>query len=210
MLEIRPVVPAEYAAVADLLAPTYLAEGWADVSYEATMRDTADRVQHATVLVALLDGRLIGTVTVALHGGPYAELAGPGEAVIRMLVTDPAARGNGTGRALMEACLEAARQADCSGVRLSTQLKMTAAIRIYESLGFVRVPERDWTPVPGIDLIAYELPLRFCGHCGEPGVEHPDPLDPPRFCTRCRRRMVVQVHPTGWSARCVEHGVLTG
>ena len=34
-------------------------------------------------------------------------------------------------------------------------------------------------------------------------------LEPPRYCTRCRRRMVVQVHPTGWTARCVEHGLRT-
>ena len=210
MIEIRPVLPTEHAAVADLLAPTYLAEGWADASYEVTMRDTADRVEQATVLVALWDGALVGTVTVALHGGPYAEMADPGEAVIRMLVTDPAARGHGVGRSLVQACVTAAREAGCSVARLSTQRPMTAAIRIYESLGFVRTPDRDWTPVPGYDLIAYELHLRYCGHCGEPGVSHPDPLDPPRFCARCRRRMVVQVHPTGWSARCVEHGVLTG
>jgi hypothetical protein len=34
-------------------------------------------------------------------------------------------------------------------------------------------------------------------------------LEPPRYCTRCRRRMVVQVTPTGWTARCVEHGELS-
>ncbi|HEY2948681.1 MAG TPA: hypothetical protein VGJ53_09830 [Micromonosporaceae bacterium] len=31
-------------------------------------------------------------------------------------------------------------------------------------------------------------------------------LEPPRFCPACRRRMRVQVLPTGWSAICVEHG----
>jgi hypothetical protein len=54
----------------------------------------------------------------------------------------------------------------------------------------------------------------YCGQCGEAG-HHPvctarAALDPPRFCSACRRRMVVQVTPRGWSARCVEHGVLTG
>jgi ribosomal protein S18 acetylase RimI-like enzyme len=210
VIEIRPARPHEYVAVADLLAPVYLAEGWADESYEPTMRDTAHRAEHAEVLVALLEGAVIGTVTVALHGGPYAEMADPGEAVIRMLVTDPVARGQGAGRALVEACLAAAREANCTAVRLSTQRPMTTAIKIYESVGFQRTPERDWTPVPGFDLIAYHLLLRYCGHCGEPGVDHPDPLDPPRYCTHCRRRMVVQVHPTGWSARCVQHGVRTG
>ena len=37
---------------------------------------------------------------------------------------------------------------------------MTAAHRLYERLGFVRAPDRDWGPVPGVDLVAFrkELP----------------------------------------------------
>lgn len=34
-------------------------------------------------------------------------------------------------------------------------------------------------------------------------------LEPPRYCAQCRRRMVVQVLPGGWSARCAEHGLTT-
>lgn len=34
-------------------------------------------------------------------------------------------------------------------------------------------------------------------------------FEPPRYCAQCRRRMVVQVTPTGWSARCSRHGVTT-
>jgi hypothetical protein len=33
-------------------------------------------------------------------------------------------------------------------------------------------------------------------------------FEPPRFCPWCRRRMVVQVLPYGWTARCIEHGSL--
>jgi len=35
-------------------------------------------------------------------------------------------------------------------------------------------------------------------------------LEPPRFCTECRRRMKVQVLPDGWRASCVEHGERVG
>lgn len=31
-------------------------------------------------------------------------------------------------------------------------------------------------------------------------------LEPPRFCGQCGRRMVVQVRPDGWRARCSRHG----
>ena len=58
---------------------------------------------------------------------------------------------------------------------------------------------------------------RYCGHCGDPidGASHATcdarlVLEPPRFCTACRRRMKVQVTPREWSAECVEHGVVTG
>ncbi|WP_460865767.1 biotin synthase auxiliary protein BsaP [Rhodococcus aerolatus] len=33
-------------------------------------------------------------------------------------------------------------------------------------------------------------------------------LEPPRFCAECGRRMVVQVRPHGWHARCSRHGEL--
>ena len=57
----------------------------------------------------------------------------------------------------------------------------------------------------------------FCGHCGR-GLDEVDHdvcqarlrLEPPRYCGQCRRRMVVQVIPRGWSATCVEHGTVSG
>ena len=54
----------------------------------------------------------------------------------------------------------------------------------------------------------------YCDRCGETvegthtGCVTARTLEPPRFCTRCRRRMKVQVLPAGWIATCVEHGEL--
>ncbi|GGK39538.1 hypothetical protein GCM10010124_35270 [Pilimelia terevasa] len=57
----------------------------------------------------------------------------------------------------------------------------------------------------------------WCERCGEalPAGGHAAcaaarPLEPPRYCRWCRRRMKVQVLPAGWSATCVEHGRLDG
>ena len=33
-------------------------------------------------------------------------------------------------------------------------------------------------------------------------------LEPPRYCGECGRRMIVQVRPDGWAARCSRHGEL--
>ena len=33
-------------------------------------------------------------------------------------------------------------------------------------------------------------------------------LEPPRYCPQCKRRLIVQVVPNGWKARCSAHGPL--
>lgn len=59
----------------------------------------------------------------------------------------------------------------------------------------------------------------YCPRCGEPlseaAVDHRECeaallLEPPRYCPQCRRRMVVQVEPTHWEARCSRHGEISG
>jgi hypothetical protein len=42
---------------------------------------------------------------------------------------------------------------------MSSATYMTTAHRIYERLGFTRLPERDWAPIPGLDLYAFALDL---------------------------------------------------
>lgn len=214
MLEIRVAHPSEHDAVGELLASVFVGEGWSDDGYAATLRDVSGRAAQTEVLVALQDGRVVGTVTLVLHGGEYGERAEPEAAVIRMLATAPEARGRGVGAALVTECLTRARSAGRTVVRLSTQPRMADAQRLYERLGFTRTPERDWDVRPDFRLMTYARPLRYCGLCGEPGrheeCERRLGLEPPRYCSACRRRMVVQVHPTGWSARCVEHGTFTG
>ena len=215
-IDVRPARPQEHAAIGELLARVYADEGWGTGAYLDVLRDVAGRAEHAQVLVAADGARLVGSVTVATRGGPTAELAQPGEAVIRMLVTDPASRGRGAGTALVAACLAAARRDGCRCVRLSTQAQMAAAHRVYERYGFTRTPELDWQPEPGLTLLTYALELApaYCDACGEPG-SHPAcatrrELEPPRWCPRCRRRMVVQVMPASWTARCSEHGTTSG
>ncbi|HEX4223464.1 MAG TPA: hypothetical protein VHZ97_13935 [Pseudonocardiaceae bacterium] len=58
---------------------------------------------------------------------------------------------------------------------------------------------------------------QFCSWCGKPDGEVRHDLcqrrlalvDPPRYCAECARRMVVQVTPAGWTAKCSRHGETT-
>jgi len=53
-----------------------------------------------------------------------------------------------------------------------------------------------------------------CDGCGAPEAEGDHArcrsrraaTDPPRYCTACGRKLVVQVLPVGWTARCVRCG----
>ncbi|MET9430284.1 MULTISPECIES: GNAT family N-acetyltransferase [unclassified Streptomyces] len=174
-ITIRAVRPEEYEALGELTAQAYLGDGllaFADSDeYLIELRDVARRAAEAEVLVAVERGavepgavqqaeRLLGGVTFTAGGGPLAELAGDGEAEIRMLAVARADRRRGAGEALVRACVERARAADgCRRVVLSSQQAMRTAHRVYERLGFVRTPERDWVPVPGVTLHTYALPL---------------------------------------------------
>lgn len=160
-LTVREARPDELAAVGDITVAAYVTDGHmpADAGYVHELRAADRRAGQATVLVAAAEGGVLGAVTYAEHGSAYAELAGPGEAEIRMLAVDPAARGRGAGRALVVACLDRARAAGCTALVLSTQPSMTTAHRIYEGLGFARTPDRDWFPVPEVELLAYRLDL---------------------------------------------------
>ncbi|MER7545404.1 GNAT family N-acetyltransferase [Spirillospora sp. NPDC127506] len=158
-LVVRVARPEEYELVGDLTVEVYVHGGLVspESSYVKTLRNAGDRAEKAELLVAEVGGEVAGAVAYCPPDSPYAELAGPGEAELRMLAVLEKARGKGAGRAMVTACVERARAAGLRGLRLSTQRNMRAAQRMYERLGFVRTPERDWAPAPGVDLLTYAL-----------------------------------------------------
>lgn len=166
-ITIRQAHSDEYDTLGDITARAYLQDGLLDFGesdeYLGELRDVAKRAAAALVLVAVEKARLLGGVTFVPSGGPMADIARSGEAEIRMLAVDRAARGRGAGEALVRACVDRARATEaCVRIVLSTQRTMHSAHRIYERLGFVRTPERDWNPIPhlsDITLITYELTL---------------------------------------------------
>ncbi|MFB7938207.1 GNAT family N-acetyltransferase [Streptomyces sp. NPDC056049] len=162
---IRAVRPEEHEELGDLTGLTYLNDGLLlhgeDDFYLDVLRDTARRARESEVLVATnAEDRIVGGVTFAPGGTPWADIAVPGEAEFRMLVVAPAARGRGVGEALVRACVDRARALPgCARIVLSTDGKMVSAHRIYERMGFLRTPERDWQPIPEHSLRTYALEL---------------------------------------------------
>lgn len=159
--DIRLAVPAEYDAVGELTVEAYAHDGFLPPGsdYAQTLRAAADRAAKAELWVAADDDGLLGTVTYCPPGSVYGEIARDDEGEFRMLGVAARARGRGIGTALTVRCIERTRELGLARIVLSSATYMTTAHRMYERLGFVRLPDRDWSPIPGVDLYAFTLDL---------------------------------------------------
>ncbi|MGP4032466.1 GNAT family N-acetyltransferase [Pseudarthrobacter sp. 1C304] len=161
---IRPAVPADYDAIARITRDAYLAAGYfesADHPYMRQIQDVARRAAAATIWVAERGGSVVGSVTLAVAGEPYADIALGDELEFRMLVVDPAVQRSGAGRAMVEAILDHARSLPgINAVALTTGLTWESAHGLYAKTGFQRAPERDWlVPDTDIRLLVYRQEL---------------------------------------------------
>ncbi|HEU5470149.1 MAG TPA: GNAT family N-acetyltransferase [Actinophytocola sp.] len=154
----------ELAEIGALTVRAYEAHGYFAAgelsSYADVLADARARHEDAELLVAVDSAdRPIGTVTMARPGTRFSEVGAPDELEFRMLAVDPRARGRGVGTALIRGVLDRARELGLVRVVLCSQKRMTGLHRIYTDLGFRRLPDRDWAPVPGVDLIAFGVDL---------------------------------------------------
>lgn len=161
-LHVRPARPDELAESGEVVVAAYAADGVITAAhpYADDLRDAPGRARDSVVLVADEDGEVVGAVTWCPVGSSHREVARAGEAEFRALGVLPRVRGRGVGELLVRACLERAREEGYQVLVLSSGEWMAAAHRLYERLGFVRLPERDWNPEPGVLLLAYRLDLR--------------------------------------------------
>ena len=159
--DIRPGEEAEAGRVTRLAYAEFADPGdtdWDD--YLAKIEDVAGRAGTVPVLVAVDDGRVIGSATLETEeAGLGDDPIEPGTANLRMLGVDPEARGRGAGRALVEECVRRARAAGLHAVTLHTVWAMKVAQHLYESMGFVRDPARDWRVTDDFTLYAFRLDL---------------------------------------------------
>lgn len=157
--EIRLAVAQEYDAVGELTVEAYRHDGFVRGSYATTLRAAADRAAQAELWIAADADGLLGTITYCPVGSVYREIGQADEGEFRMLGVAGRARGLGIGTALTRRCIDRTRELGHRRIVMSSATYMTAAHRLYERLGFTRLPERDWAPIPGVDLYAFALEL---------------------------------------------------
>ena len=165
-MRVRRAEPRDHAAIGEITVAAYAGLKEADeAGYVDKLRDAAARDREAELWVATVSetgdphDTVLGTVTVCHDGSPWREIARGDEGEFRMLAVAPQAQGQGVGAALVQLCVDRFREIGSPGIVLSTLPTMHAAHRLYERHGFVRAPDRDWSPAPRVDLVAYHLDL---------------------------------------------------
>ena len=94
-------------------------------------------------------GRLfLASAGTDVIGCACARTIRPGLAEIKRVYVRPSGRGNGTGRALIQTLIADLRDAGYTTVRLDTGTFMTAAEKLYRSLGFQDIAPYDESETP--------------------------------------------------------------
>ncbi len=106
------------------------------------LRDAMAATPQSEFMVAEVDGSVLGFAVVgaALHTG-----------YLQRIAVDPAHQGRGIGRALLRQSMAWARRAGARSMLLNTQLDNDRAAVLYQSEGFIRLPDR---------LTLYRRPMR--------------------------------------------------
>ena len=131
--------------------------------YRQNIVSTLAAAPPETQIVAEADGRIVGSVLlypagteIMPPGGRSMTLALP---EVRLLAVAPSARGQGIGALLMDECGRRARESGAEALTLHTTDMMEAAVRLYERLGFQRMPALDFEPAPGVTVKGFCLAL---------------------------------------------------
>jgi ribosomal protein S18 acetylase RimI-like enzyme len=88
--------------------------------------------EASTIFVARVEGRVVGSLTLAMFRIPTGI-----RAWIEDVVVDDSARGHGVGEALNRAALDHAKANGAITVELTSRPSREAANRLYQRMGFV-------------------------------------------------------------------------
>jgi DNA-binding MarR family transcriptional regulator/GNAT superfamily N-acetyltransferase len=131
---LREPRPGDMGFVVQSHRALYASEYGFDASFEALVADIAAKfltsfdASRERCWIAELDGVPVGSVFVVRHNDEIAKL--------RLLLVDPAGRGQGLGKRLVDECISFAKACGYRRITLWTQSILVAARKIYQDAGF--------------------------------------------------------------------------
>lgn len=157
---IREASEGDVDAVIALWTEAYFTEGEGGRDTPYSPSDFhATAAAAAYLLVAELDGGVVGVVALLAPREPTRAIAHDGEAELARLVVSSAARRKGIGRALADRCTELARHEGWRSIALWSRPYQSAGHRLYESLGYRRQPDRDSVDETDFERLVFLLEL---------------------------------------------------
>ena len=128
-----------------------------------SISSNADIQSGAECFVAEINGEIVGSVALFppktdAYKGLVDELDHP---AIRMLCVSEKARGKGVASKLIAECIQRAKAKGFQTIGLHTADFMESAIKLYERLGFNRLPKYDFEPSnDGIIVKAFRFTIQ--------------------------------------------------
>lgn len=160
---IREARPEDDAAIGELLVEAFItqyAKKLPEVRYteerKRELRAVAAKRAVAKVLVAELEGRVVGTVALWPPGAPGSEAWVPGAADLRHLATAVDFHGRGLSTPLLDTAERMAREWGVPAICLHVRKGADGVARMYQRRGFVREPAGD-LELPTVSLTAFVL-----------------------------------------------------
>jgi ribosomal protein S18 acetylase RimI-like enzyme len=120
-------------------------------------RPMAKLAAEGELIVAEMNGSIVGTVGYMPPGRSRDECFKREWSVLRMMAVDPAHRGHGIARALVDECVRRARRDGARALALYTSPAMETAVAMYVKAGFRHLGPLP--PVIGMPADLYMLPL---------------------------------------------------
>jgi ribosomal protein S18 acetylase RimI-like enzyme len=154
---IREANERDAGAVIGLWTAAYVSEGEGGRTVPYSQADFDETARGAQIFVSEQAGAVVGVVALVAPGTPGRAVAQVDEAELSRLVVSASARRLGIGRALVGHCHQLARASGWSAIALWSRRYQTAAHRLYESLGYRRLPERDETDESGHERLVFRL-----------------------------------------------------
>ena len=151
------IEPGDLGSIVHLHGILYAREYGFDPTFEAYVAGPlADFVispkERERIWIARYDERIVGSIALVEASSELAQL--------RWFLVDPAVRGIGLGRRLLDDSIQFARECGYGNLMLWTVSALEAAAHLYHAAGFERteqIPRKQW----GVDVVEekYEMTL---------------------------------------------------